>query len=121
MANPIKQAHFWIDYFYGISNTCGMLTHHILFWLRKNLEPEQINAFRRGLEELKNIEVIKSFQIGSPAPINRAIVDCSYTFSLLLTFEDLEAHDVYQKHPIHRNFLDHFKSFFEKVVIYDSM
>jgi hypothetical protein len=48
------------------------------------------------------------------------VVDTSYTFSLLLVFGDLAAHDSYQVDPIHKAFLDEFRVMFEKVVIYDS-
>ncbi|AFD06750.1 Dabb family protein [Solitalea canadensis] len=97
-----------------------MLTHHVLFWLKADTTEEQKKAFRGGLESLKGVETIKSFFIGTPAPIERAVVDTTYTFSLLLLFDDLAAHDVYQVDPIHKAFLDEFRVLFEKVVIYDA-
>lgn len=97
-----------------------MLTHHVLFWLKADTTEEQKKAFRGGLESLKGVETIKSIYIGTPAPIERAVVDTSYTFSLLIVFDDLAGHDVYQVHPIHKAFLDEFRVFFEKVVIYDA-
>lgn len=97
-----------------------MLTHHVLFWLKADTTEEQKKAFRGGLESLKGVETIKSIYIGTPAPIERAVVDTSYTFSLLIVFDDLAGHDVYQVHPIHKAFLEEFRVFFEKVVIYDA-
>lgn len=97
-----------------------MLTHHVLFWLKADTTEEQKKAFRGGLESLKGVETIKSIYIGTPAPIERAVVDTSYTFSLLIVFDDLAGHDVYQVHPIHQAFLEEFRVFFEKVVIYDA-
>ena len=97
-----------------------MLTHHVLFWLKADTTEEQKKAFRSGLESLKGVETIKSIYIGTPAPIERAVVDTSYTFSLLIVFDDLAGHDVYQVHPIHKAFLEEFRVFFEKVVIYDA-
>ena len=41
-------------------------------------------------------------------------------FSLVIIFEDLAGHDVYQIHSIHKAFLDEFRGLFEKVVIYDA-
>ncbi|WP_235324415.1 Dabb family protein [Pedobacter lusitanus] len=64
---------------------------------------------------------MKSLHAGVPAPIERAVVDTTYTFSLVLFFEDLAAHDVYQVHPVHKAFLDEFRVLFEKVVIYDAI
>jgi hypothetical protein len=97
-----------------------MIAHHVLFWLKADTTPDQKAAFRNSLETLENIEVVKFFHVGTPAPIDRAVVDTSFTFSLLLTFEDLDAHNTYQSHALHQAFLDEFRVYFEKVVIYDA-
>lgn len=97
-----------------------MIAHHVLFWLKADTSAEQKIAFRNSLETLKNIEVAKYFHVGIPAPIERAVVDTTYTFSLFLAFDDIDGHNVYQSHPLHQAFLDEFRVFFEKVVIYDS-
>lgn len=97
-----------------------MIAHHVLFWLKADASADQKAAFRKGLQRLEKIEVVKTFHIGTPAPIERAVVDTTYTFSLLLFFDDLAAHDVYQVHEIHKAFLDEFRVLFEKVIIYDA-
>ncbi|UKJ06222.1 Dabb family protein [Solitalea lacus] len=97
-----------------------MLSHHVLFWLKADTTAEQKASFRKGLESVKAIETVKSIHIGTPAPIERAVVDTTYTFSLLLSFDDLAGHDVYQVHPVHKAFLDEFRGLFDKVVIYDA-
>jgi hypothetical protein len=97
-----------------------MIAHHVLFWLKADTTDDQKAAFRKSLQTLQNVEVVKTFHVGTPAPIERSVVDTSYTFSLLLIFDDLEAHNVYQVHPLHQAFLDEFRVFFEKVVIYDA-
>jgi hypothetical protein len=97
-----------------------MLTHHVLFWLKAETSEEQKKAFHAGLESLRKVETIQSMYVGIPAPISRAVVDTTYTFSLLIIFNDLAGHDVYQVHPLHKAFLDEFRSLFEKVVIYDA-
>jgi hypothetical protein len=97
-----------------------MIAHHVLFWLIAETTPDQKAAFRKSLETLKNIEVLKFFHVGTPAPIDREVVDTSYTFSLLLAFDDLDAHNTYQSHALHQAFLDEFRVFFKKVVIYDA-
>ena len=58
-----------------------MIAHHVLFWLKADTSNEQKAAFRKGLESLENIEVVKTFHIGIPAPIERAVVDSTYSFS----------------------------------------
>ncbi|PWS28727.1 transcription-repair coupling factor [Pedobacter yonginense] len=97
-----------------------MIAHHVLFWLKADTTEDQKVAFRKSLETLQNIEVVKTFHVGTPAAIERAVVDTTYTFSLILFFEDMAAHDVYQVHPLHKAFLDEFKVYFEKVIIYDA-
>jgi len=98
-----------------------MLSHHVLFWLKADTTEEQKSAFRKGLESLEKIESVVNFHVGTPAPIERAVVDFSYSFSLVIFFEDLAGHDVYQVHALHLAFLDEFRGLFEKVVIYDSI
>ncbi|WP_316841345.1 Dabb family protein [Pedobacter gandavensis] len=97
-----------------------MLAHHVLFWLKADTTEDQKAAFRNGLESLEAIESVEAFHIGTPAPIERAVVDTTYTFSLVLFFSDLEGHDVYQVHDLHKAFLDEFRGLFEKVIIYDA-
>lgn len=97
-----------------------MLTHHVLFWLKPETTEEQKIAFRKGLESLEKIETIQGIFIGTPAPIERAVVDTTYTFSLITLFENLEGHNIYQTHPVHLAFLEQFKIYFEKVIIYDA-
>lgn len=97
-----------------------MIAHHVLFWLKADTTADQKTAFHQALQTLENIEGVKSFHVGTPAPIDRAVVDTTYTFSLILFFEDLAAHDIYQEHPLHKAFLDGFRTFFDKVVIYDA-
>lgn len=97
-----------------------MIAHHVLFWLKADTTADQKQAFLKSLQTLENIETVKTFHVGTPAPIERAVVDTTYTFSLILLFDDLAGHDVYQVHPLHKAFLDEFRVFFEKVVIYDA-
>jgi len=97
-----------------------MLAHHVLFWLKADTTEDQKNDFKKGLESLEGIETVKTIHIGVPAPIDRPVVDTTYTFSLTILFENLAGHDVYQVHSLHLAFLDQFRAWFEKVVIYDA-
>jgi hypothetical protein len=97
-----------------------MLAHHVIFWLKADTTDDQKQAFRKSLQSLAGVETVKFVHVGTPAPIERAVVDTTYTFSLLVTFDDLAGHDVYQTHPLHLAFLDGFRQYFDKVVIYDA-
>ena len=97
-----------------------MIAHHVLFWLKADTSDTQKAALRKGLESLQNIEAVKTFHVGTPAPIERSVVDTSYTFSLFLLFDDMAGHDHYQVHAVHQAFLDEFRVFFDRVIIYDA-
>jgi len=97
-----------------------MIAHHVLFWLKADITSEQKEAFRNSLQTLQAVEGVATIHVGMPAAIDRAVVDTSYTFSLIIFFEDMNAHDVYQDHPLHQAFLNEFRIYFERVVIYDS-
>jgi hypothetical protein len=97
-----------------------MIAHHVLFWLKADTTTEQKQAFRESLQTLEGVETVKNLHVGTPALIDRAVVDTTYTFSLLVFFEDMAAHDVYQEHDLHQAFLAGFRQYFDKVVIYDA-
>jgi hypothetical protein len=97
-----------------------MIAHHVLFWLKPDMSQEQKLAFRTALETLRDVESVNLMHIGTPAPIHRSVVDDTYTFSLLLFFDDLQGHDAYQVHPLHKAFLEEFRMYFDKVIIYDA-
>jgi hypothetical protein len=97
-----------------------MIAHHVLFWLKADTTNEQKIAFQKSMSTLEKIEGLKFFHAGIPSPIERAVIDTTYTFSLFLAFEDMTAHDVYQVHPLHIAFLEEFRIFFDKVIIYDA-
>lgn len=98
-----------------------MIAHHVLFWLKADTTDEQKASFRKSLQTLQDIEVVKNLHIGTPVPsISRPVVDTTYTFSLVVFFEDLAAHDIYQEHPLHKAFLDENRVYFDRVIIYDA-
>jgi hypothetical protein len=58
--------------------------------------------------------------VGTPASTNRPIIDRTYSYALILVFENKEDHDVYQEHPVHDEFRaleDHWL----RVQIYDTV
>jgi len=98
-----------------------MLVHTVLFWLRKDLDGDQVTEFRLGLESLTLIESAEAVYIGTPADTpERPVIDTSYDFCLTVLLKDLEAHDRYQEHPRHQDFIGRFKDFWKKVQIYDA-
>jgi hypothetical protein len=98
-----------------------MLVHTVLFWLRKDLDGDQLTHFRMGLESLSRIECSEITYIGSPSETpDRPVIDTSYDFCLTVVLKNVAAHDAYQIHPRHLEFLETFSTYWEKVKIYDA-
>ena len=97
-----------------------MFAHHVFFWMKEGLTPEDFNTFEKGVTTLPKIEVVKSGDVGKPASTNRPIIERSYSYSLLLVFENKSAHDEYQTHPVHLKFIEDCSHLWERVLIYDS-
>jgi len=87
----------------------GNFVHVVLFWMHN------LSTF------LENVDVIKSYHVGEPAMTPREVVDNSYTFCLVVTFDDVQGHDIYQEHPIHKKFIEDTKHLWSKVQIFDAI
>lgn len=98
-----------------------MLIHTVLFWLKKDLNSDQLTHFRTGLESLSKIGFAEAVYIGSPAATEaRPVIDSSYDFCLTVILKDIAAHDAYQIDPWHLDFIATCKESWEKVKIYDA-
>ena len=97
-----------------------MFIHHVFFWLNNPDSASDKAELIAGLETLKTIEGIKMVHIGTPAATNRSVIDSSYSVSWLLVFDDLEAEEVYQVHPVHHAFVAKCSHLWSKVVVYDA-
>lgn len=98
-----------------------MFVHHVLFWLKSPENQEEYTKLLEGIRSLEPIEPKVLFHLGVPATTNRAVIDTTYHFSLLLTFNNLEDQDTYQVHPTHLKFIEDCASLWSRVVIYDSV
>ncbi len=100
----------------------GNLVHTVLFWLNNPESKEDRDIFEKGVHKLlKQCKFITSSHIGVPADTaTRPIVDASYTYCVVITFESKEAHDNYQVDPLHKKFVEESKDLWRKVMVYDS-
>lgn len=96
-----------------------MFIHSVYFYLARPESDDDRAALRAGLESLRGINVIQRAEIGTPAATRRPVIDHSYDFALLLTFADQAAHDVYQDHPVHHEFVAECQHLWQRVQIYD--
>lgn len=98
----------------------GKFVHHVFFWLKQPDDEKVKNDFRNALIKLASVETVRFRHIGTPAATNRAIIDTTYTFSLLVVFDDEKGHDEYQVHPIHDEFREKYADWWTRVQIYDT-
>lgn len=97
-----------------------MFVHVVNFWLKKGLSEADILKFEVGVNTLAEVETVDVFSVGKPANTDRPVIDRSYDYCLVITFENISGHDIYQTHPIHLKFIEDCASLWDKVLIYDS-
>jgi hypothetical protein len=96
-----------------------MHAHNVFFWLRNDLDGQALAAFEQGLNALTKEPTVKSGYYGKAADTQREVVDNSYTYALVLVFDDLAGHDRYQAGAVHREFIEEQASNWERLVVYD--
>ena len=98
------------------------VVHHVFFWLANPESKDDLAALLKGLNTLKQIEVVREIHIGLPASTKqRDVVDASYSASELMFFDDIAAQEAYQEHPIHKKFVENCSHLWSRVVVYDSI
>ena len=96
-----------------------MVVHSVYLWLHDNVTEEDRREFRNGLKLLTTAQSVVHGYVGVPADIARDVIDSSYSFSLILIFEDLGAHNRFQDDSKHHCFREMFRSYWKRVQIYD--
>jgi len=97
-----------------------MFMHTVLFWLREHLTQAEKDQFEKGLDALSAIGAVKMKFIGTPAATRRPVIDASYSYQLVLGFDDIKGHDAYQSDPVHLKFVKECAPLWTKVLIYDA-
>ena len=99
-----------------------MLVHSVFFWLRDDIDDVKRQAFREGLESLRGVPSVREMYVGVPADSPaRPVLVTDYDFALTVIMADMAAHDVYQSHPLHLEFLREFSGCWNRVQIYDAV
>lgn len=100
----------------------GDFLHNVYFWLKNPDNLSERNTFEASLKAcIKQSEFVKTHHIGTPAGIQRVVVNNSYTYCLSVTFDNKDMHDNYQVEPGHKKFIEECAQLWDKVVIYDSI
>ena len=97
-----------------------MFIHTVYFWLTDTAPPtarEQLIGDCRQI--LGKIPTVRHLFAGAPAMTPRDVVDNSYSVGLTVILDDSPGHDVYQKHPLHADFIAANKPNWKRVQVYD--
>ena len=97
-----------------------MFIHVVYFWLKEGAS----DAARTQLAQdcrtyLSKIPTVRHLWAGRPAMTPRDIVDNSYDVGLCVVLDDNAGHDVYQQHPLHKEFIARNKEQWKRVQVYD--
>lgn len=96
--------------------------HNVFFWLKEPSNLEDCSLFEKALQKFLDISVYpKTAVITKPAHTNREVVDNSYTYALLVSFDSKEKHDLYQQEEAHQEFLKEASHLWNKVQIFDAV
>ncbi|MEX0273434.1 MAG: Dabb family protein [Flavobacteriaceae bacterium] len=96
-------------------------THVVYFWLKNPQDAKDQKTFEAHLTSfLERSEYAKTNFIGTPPKATRDVVDDSFTYALILSFESAEAQEKYQDEPAHVKFVNDAKHLWKKVIVYDA-
>src|SRR5690606_21914085 len=103
------------------SNFDPTFTHVVYFWFKEPNNHDHRVKFEASLKKfLENSQYAKTKFIGTAPKATRDVVDDSFTYSLILSFESAEDQAAYQTEPPHLVFIEECKDLWEKVIVYDS-
>ncbi|MDF0716910.1 Dabb family protein [Muricauda sp. 334s03] len=95
--------------------------HVVYFWFKNPDSQDARDTFEASLTKFLNkSQYAKTKFIGKPPKAIRDVVDDSFTYSLILSFESAEDQAAYQDEAPHKVFIKECEDLWEKVIVYDS-
>ena len=82
-------------------NVPGSLVHIVYFDLKEGWTAADRDAFITGLEDMRRIEQVRDLQVGTFTDVGDPRGLSDFEVVMRTTFDDREAYDQYQQHPIH--------------------
>ncbi len=96
--------------------------HVVYFWFHNPDSAEDKAFFEKSLKKfLNNSKYAKTNFIGVAPAATRDVVDDSYDYNIILTFESAEAQDKYQTEDVHLQFVKESEHLWKKVIVYDAI
>ncbi|NGM65598.1 Dabb family protein [Sphingobacterium sp. SGR-19] len=100
----------------------GIILHSVYFWLKEDISEEEEQDFLNFFEELRKVPGVQTLQYGKPAPTNpRPVVDNSFQYNLLVTFQNMEDINTYETHPKHTAAAEKYSKYWTKVEVRDTI
>lgn len=97
-------------------------SHTVFFWLKNPDNQADRTAFETSLRKfLDNSAYAKTQFIGKPPKASRDVVDGSFTYSLIVSFDSSESQQAYQDEAPHKLFIEESSALWSKVIVYDSI
>lgn len=98
----------------------GTIVHSVYFWLAENLTEEDEVDFLNFFFALKEVPGVRTLQFGKPAPTTpRPVVDNSFSYCLIVTFDKMDDINVYETHQAHLDAVEKYKHYWTKVLVTD--
>ena len=99
-----------------------MLIHTVYFYMNADAGADAATRIITDCRELlTKIESVRHLWAGLPSGTPREVVDNSYGVGLIVIFDDMAGHDIYQDHPLHLEFIARNKASWARVQVYDTV
>ena len=100
--------------------TNGTIIHSVYFWLKEGISEEEEQDFLNFFKKLQQVPGVQTLQYGKPAPTNpRPVVDNSFQYNLLVTFQSMDDINIYETHPEHIAAAEQYNKYWTKVEVRD--
>ena len=99
----------------------GGFVHTVFFWLKEGATPKEHEEFIHHLGHfIRSSEFVKTKHIGTKVSSKRDVVDSSYDYCLIATFDNEAEQVKYQDEPVHHEFIKNASHLWNKVEVFDS-
>ncbi|MHC8950050.1 Dabb family protein [Sphingobacterium hungaricum] len=100
----------------------GVILHSVYFWLKTDLTEDERADFLNFFKALNSIPNVRFLTYGAPAPTNpRPVVENSFDYNLIVTFDKMENLNVYETHPTHLKAIEDYSKYWTKVMVHDTL
>lgn len=100
----------------------GTIVHSVYFWLVDDISKEDEQDFLKFFDILGGLRGVKSLNYGKPAATaKREVVDHSYSYNLILTFDSLDDVDSYGIDPKHLEAANQYSKYWKRVQVLDTV